>query len=269
MTVTALANCAAWLRAEPLAVDNDALADSLVATREAGFDAVALMGFQLRFGGDEAFRIVADSGLTVSTIDAALGWVEGPTDTALAEIDGLIDVADRLGCQVIHATTLDPDVDLFAATDGYATIAARAEEAGMVLGLEFLPWTGIATLAAANRICENAGPAGGILLDTWHWVRQPGGADHDLLRTLPGHRITSLQLSDVAAGPTTDVEHEAMHARLLPGDGVVDFAALLDSLAHIAATPVVAAEVLSDRLVASGPATMARHVYTATRSVLP
>ena len=42
----------------------------------------------------------------------------------------------------------------------------KREAAGMVLGLEFLPWTGIPTLAAANHIAEHGGPAAGILLDT-------------------------------------------------------------------------------------------------------
>lgn len=264
-----LANCAAWLRREPLSIDNVALEDSLRATREAGFDAVAVMGFQVQFGGDDAARIVADSGLPVSTIDAALGWVDGPSDAALAEIDGLLALADQLGAGVIHATTLNAEVDLSAAADGYAAIAERAERAGKVLGLEFLPWTGVPSLAVANQLCESAGPSAGILLDAWHWVRQPGGPDLELLRSLPGHRITSVQLSDTAATPSADVEHEAMHDRLLPGDGTVDFAALWEALDHIGAEPAIAAEVLSDDLVAAGPDAMADSVHAAARAVLP
>ena len=264
-----LANCAAWLRREPLSIDNDALEDSLRATREAGFDAVAVMGFQVQFGGDDAVRIVTDSGLRVSTIDAALGWTEGPSDAALAEIDGLLAHADRLDADVIHATTLNADVDLAAATDGYAAIAERAEQAGKVLALEFLPWTGVPSLAVANQICASGGPAAGVLLDTWHWVRQPGGPDLDLLRSLPGHRITSVQLSDVAPVPAADLEHEAMHERLLPGGGVVDYASLWEALDHIGAEPAVAAEVLSDDLVTMGADAMANAVHDSARAVLP
>ena len=269
MKIDSLANCAPVLRADPYAVDNDALAESIEASRAAGFDAVGLWGFHVQFGGDEAARIVAEAGMPVATLDAALSWVDGPTDAALAEIDGLLALADRLDCGVIHATTLNPMVDLAAAADGYAAIAERAHAADRVLGLEFLPWTGISTLALANQLCEQAGPAGGILLDAWHWTRQPGGPDLELLRSLPGHRITSVQLSDVATVPGPDVEQEAMHARRLPGDGAVDFAALWDALDHIGATPVVAAEVMDDALVARGPAEMASVVHTAARSVLP
>ena len=264
-----LSNCAPTLLANPYELDAAALGESIVASRDAGFDAVGLWGFHVQFGGDDAARAVADAGLPVLTIDAALSWVDGPTDAALGEIDGLIALADQLGAGVIHATTLGPVADVGAATDGYAAIAGRAEAAGKVLGLEFLPWTGIPTLAAANEICAGAGPAGGILLDTWHWLRQPGGPDLDLLRSLPGERITSVQLSDAPADAAAELEPEAMTARLLPGEGVVDYAAVWDALDHIGATPVVAAEVLSESLKAAGPAAMAAQVHAAARRVLP
>ena len=81
--------------------------------------------------------------------------------------------------------------------------------------------------------------------------------------------ITSVQLSDLAAEPADDVEHEAMHERLLPGTGIVDYAALWDALDHIGATPVVAAEVLRDDLVPSGMTAMGAAVHDAARGVLP
>lgn len=267
--VEMLSSCAPVLRADPYSLDNEALAESIEASQTAGFDAVGLWGFHVMFGGEDAAKIVADSGMPVQTIDAALGWVKGPSEAAVGEIDGLIALADQLDCDVIHATTLDPEVDLSAATEGYAQIAERAEAAGKVLGLEFLPWTGIPTLAAANQICEAGGPAAGILLDAWHWVRQPGGPDVDLLRSLPGHRITSVQLSDVAASTELDTEPEAMTARLLPGHGIVDFGELWAALDHIGATPVVAAEVMSNEMVADGAASMAAKVHDACRAVLP
>lgn len=264
-----LSNAVPTLLANPYELDADALAEAIAASRDAGFEAIGLWGFHVQFGGDAAAEAVAAGGLPVTTIDAALSWVEGPSDAALGEIDGLLALADRLDAPVIHATTLGPVTDVGAAKAGYAAIAARAEAAGKVLGLEFLPWTGIPTLAAANEICVDAGPAAGILLDTWHWLRQPGGPDLDLLRSLPGERITSVQLSDAPAEPAHDVEPEAMTARLLPGEGVVDYAPIWDALDHIGATPVVAVEVLSDALKARGPAAMAHAVHDAARGVLP
>lgn len=267
--VPPLANCVPTLLDDPMQIDSVALAAAIGASRDAGFDAIGLWAFHIAFGGPDADKAVADGGLPVSTLDAALSWVDGPCDAAHREIDDLLALAERLGCGVVHATTLGPVVDRGAARDGYASIAERAEAAGMVLGLEFLPWSGIPTLAAANHIAEHGGPAAGILLDTWHWVRQPGGPDLDLLHSLPGARITSVQLSDAGPVPATEVEPEAMTARLLPGDGVVDHAALWAALAAIGATPVVAAEVMSSDLVATGAEAMAAAVHRAARSVLP
>jgi len=264
-----LAICVPTLLDDPMQLDATALATAIGASRDAGFDAIGLWAFHVAFGGPDAEKAVDDGGLPVATLDAALSWVDGPSDTAHREIDDLLTLAERLDCRVVHATTLGPVADRGAARDGYASIAERAEAAGMVLGLEFLPWTGIPTLAAANHIAEHGGPAAGILLDTWHWVRQPGGPDLDLLRTLPGERITSVQLSDAAPTPAAEVEPEAMTARLLPGDGVVEHTALWAALAAIGATPVIAAEVMSSDLVATGAEPMAAAVHRAARSVLP
>jgi sugar phosphate isomerase/epimerase len=267
--MTMLSNCVPTLLANPFEINAHALAEAIAATGDAGFDALGLWGFHLQFGGEEAAAVVAACGLPVATIDAALSWVEGPSAAALEEIEGLIALADQLGANVIHATTLGAVADVGAATDGYAAIAAHAEAAGKVLGLEFLPWTGISTLAAANEIAAHGGPAAGILLDTWHWFRQPGGPDLELLRSIPGERITSVQVSDAPPAAATDIASEAMTSRLLPGAGIVDFSAVWDALEHIGATPVVAAEVLSDSLKAEGPQAMARAVHDASRRVLP
>ena len=94
MQIDALSNCAPVLRADPYSLDNDALAESIEASRAAGFDAVGLWGFHAVYGGDDAARVVTDSGMPVQTIDAALGWVAGASDEAAAEIDGLIALAD-------------------------------------------------------------------------------------------------------------------------------------------------------------------------------
>lgn len=267
--MSSLANCVPTLLADPMGLDAVALDEAIGASRDAGFDAIGLWAFHVQFGGDEAVRAVLDAGLPVATLDAALSWVEGPSDAAHREIDGLLSLADRLGCAVVHATTLGPVDDLGAARDGYASIAARADAAGVRLALEFLPWTGVPTLAVANQIAAHGGPAAGILLDTWHWVRQPGGPDLALLRSLPGERITSVQLSDAAPEPATALEPEAMGARLLPGDGIVDHGSLWEALDAIGASPVIAAEVMSSSLVARGPAAMADAVHRAARSVLP
>ncbi len=270
MNIETLSNCAPTLLADPMQLDAAALERSLAATKAAGFDGAGIWGFHVMFGGDDAARVVADCGLSIESIDAAISWADGPTDAALGEIEGLLALADQVDAPLIVATTLGPVADQSAAADGFAAIAARAADAGRTLALEFLPWTGVPTLAAANGIAGHAdSPAGGILLDTWHWARQPGGPNLELLRSLPTDRIAYVQLSDATDSPTDDLNAEAMTGRLLPGAGVVDFAEIWSALDSIGASPLVAAEVLSTELVAEGPEEMARRVHDACRAVLP
>ena len=88
----------------------------------------------------------------------------------------------------------------------------------------------------------------------------------------PRERIAYLQLCDAGPAPQPDVYVEAMTARRLPGDGVVDLAALLGALDEIGARPFVASEVFSTELAALGPAEAARRVHdacAALRSLVP
>ncbi|MEZ5169096.1 MAG: TIM barrel protein [Acidimicrobiales bacterium] len=152
-----------------------------------------------------------------------------------------------------------------------------AAAAGMVVALEFLPWTGVATFAAADDLVVATGADNAtVLLDTFHWVRQPGGPDLDRLRSVPGSRVAYVQLSEPSAAvPAPEgaaIEAEAMTARRVPdagGGGAVDFAALWAALDHIGSVPFVAAEVFNTALAAEGMAAMAAAVHDGCRSVLP
>jgi sugar phosphate isomerase/epimerase len=134
----------------------------------------------------------------------------------------------------------------------------------MKVALEFLPWTGIPDLAAAWRIVESAGdPAGGILLDTWHWQRRPGGPAPELLRTIPGERITYVQVSDTAPNPVTDLWTETMSDRRLPGEGTVDYAEVFGILSDLGVDAFTATEIFNAGIVADGPGKAARRMRDA------
>jgi sugar phosphate isomerase/epimerase len=273
MHITSLGNCPSTLLEDVMGVDAETFRDYLDATASAGFDAVSLYPFHLMFAGDGAINVVKDSGLSVGAVEAAIGWTTGPSERVTQEIDGLITAAQDLGAAIIGAACLGPIEDRAAAVEGLASIAARAAEADLVISLEFLPWTGVSTMAAANNLIIDAGePNATILLDTFHWVRQPGGPDLELLRSLPGDRIAYVQICDPSAAidmPMDQVETEAMHSRQVPGSGAVDYAAVWEALEHIGSDPFVAAEVFSDDLLTTGRAAMAKTIHDACRSVLP
>jgi len=129
-------------------------------------------------------------------------------------------------------------------------VVEAAGQVGAQVCVEFLPWSGIPDLATAWRLVEPLGPGAGIVIDGWHWVRQPGGPAPDLLRSIPGDRIGYVQVCDVAAEPAGDPLTDAMSNRLLPGEGVVDFAELFAVLREIGASPFVATEIFNPALVA-------------------
>ena len=256
-----------------MAVDGDSFRGYIDATAAAGFDSVSLWAFHLMFAGAGAVDAVRASGLKVEAVEATIGWTGGPSDAVTAEIDGLIATGSDLGARIIGAACLGPIDDTGAAAAGLASVAERAAEADMLIALEFLPWTGVPSLAAANELVLASGSdSATVLLDTFHWIRQPGGPDLDVLRSLPGDRIAYVQLcdpSDAADMPVDQIENEAMRGRQAPGAGLVDYAAIWDALEHIGSDPFVAAEVFSDQLAAQGASSMAQAVHDACRSVLP
>lgn len=261
--------CPSTLLEDPFEIDGDILRAYLDASAAAGFDSLSLWGFHVMAAGDGGVDAVRSSGLAVRCVEASIGWVNGPSDALTAEIDSLVGLGAELGAELVGAACLGPLADHGAAVGGLAAIAERAGDADMAIALEFLPWTGIPSFAAASELCNATGRANAtVLLDTWHWVRQPGGPDLDLLGSVPGSRVAYVQICDAAAEPGCDPENEAMTARLLPGDGIVDFASIWQVLDRIGSDPFVAAEVFSSEMTALGPVAMAQAVADASRRVL-
>ena len=149
-------------------------------------------------------------------------------------------------------------------------LAEVAATADMVIALEFLPWTGVPSFSAANDLVVASGADNAtILLDTWHWVRQPGGPDLDALRSVPGDRIAYVQMCDPGPARGDDLETEAMTDRRLPGSGSVDYASIWSALDDIGSSPFVAAEVFNPEMTAKGPVPMAAAIHDACWLQLP
>jgi sugar phosphate isomerase/epimerase len=258
--------CLGTLLPDPMTCDEPSFAAITRAAGDAGFATVSLFPFHAQaIGMDRTEALLADAGLRVRAVEGSTEWVNGATTALRTEVDGLLEAADRFGAGVVGACTLDPGLASFdLAVEGFAALCEQVGAHGMDVSLEFLPWTGIPDLAMAWRIVEGAGhDAGGILLDTWHWQRQPGGPALDLLRGIPGRCIRYVQVSDTAPDPVADLWTETMSDRRLPGEGTVDYAPVFATLAEIGAEPFVATEIFSAALVAQGPATAARRMRDA------
>ena len=85
----------------------------------------------------------------------------------------------------------------------------------------------------------------GVLVDTWHLARS-GGSPADLADLAP-HEIACVQLADAAPEAADDLADESRRARLLPGEGVVDFPAVAAALTKAGYDGPLGTEVLDER----------------------
>ena len=237
-----IAMCTATLVADPMSAGDSDVRAAGEAALAAGFTEASVWAHHI--------PALSGLGLQIGVIEAAMSWANADPDVATAEARRLAGLASEHAATRIMAVCLEPTIaDLDRARDNLSILVDAANDVGAQVCVEFLPWSGIPDLATAWSLVEPLGPVAGILLDTWHWVRQPGGPAFDLLAEIPGERIGYVQLCDAAPAADADLLTEAMTSRMLPGEGVVDFAAVFSALDAIHATPYIATEIFNTALV--------------------
>ena len=181
--------------------------------------------------------------------------------------NAIVDAAQEIGARNILVASRDPDVARVGSR--LRELSERLGDSGIRLVLEFLPILGIKTLhdaLAAVQIADH--PSTGVLIDSLHLARA-GHSPADL-ENLDPRLFPYLQLCDA---PSTLAEdsmkarlHEALHGRLLPGEGGL---ALRELLAVIADVPI-SLELRSESLMASypDPIDRARALHRATTAFL-
>jgi sugar phosphate isomerase/epimerase len=218
----------------------------------AAVDAAVAAGFTEGSVWAHQLHLVEGRGLDVVVVEASMAWATGTSDAARSEADHFASTAQRVGASKIVAVCMDatwPGID--PAREKLALVVEAASAVGAQVCVEFLPWSAIPDLATAWSLVEPLGADAGILLDTWHWQRQPGGPNPELLATIPPERLGYVQLCDTAPSASGDPLTEAMTNRLLPGQGTVDFGSLLGQLSSMGATPWVATEIFNPGMVKS------------------
>ena len=260
---TDIGMCTAALLADPFGASDDDLRGAVDAAAGAGCSALSVWSHQLASLGDPAQLSVP-----VVVVEGALLWSGPDAGAAATEARTLAAQAAEHGARLVLAVVLDADPpDVERARAGLGRLAEQVAEAGARVCVEFLPWSGLPSLAAAWELVGPLTADVGIVLDAWHWQRQPGGPCPGVLAGIPGERIAYLQLCDAAAQAGADPMDETMNGRLLPGEGVVDLAALLAGLEGIGADPFVATEVFNPAIVRArgGPGAASAMVGAARR----
>jgi sugar phosphate isomerase/epimerase len=262
------------------------LAERVAAATAGGFGAISLWGRDYADARAEGLRdedirlILADHGVSVAELDPAWWWPPGAADVHVppefdtSRIFGfgeaeLFAVADAVGARSLNAVDVfGGDWALDQAAEAFAGLCQRAADHGLLVHLEFLPWSKIPDLDTAWRVVRQADqPNGGLTVDAWHYFRS-GSADTGLLRTIPGDRILGLQLSDAPATPEADPLHATLHERLLPGQGELDLRGLVADLRATGTGAPYGVEVFSDALDALPSEEAGRQAGTALRQLL-
>ncbi|HEY2430023.1 MAG TPA: TIM barrel protein [Acidimicrobiales bacterium] len=262
-------------------------ADRLAAAAGAGFGAVSLWGRDYgrarRDGLSDADirSMLADHGLAVAEIDPAWWWLPGAAEVgasippahdeqnvfAYGE-DELLRIAETVGARSLNAVDVfGGEWDVEQGAEALAALADRAAEHGLLVHLEFLPWSRVPDVATAWEIVRLADrPNAGVAVDSWHFAHS--GSDDATLQKVPGDRVLGIQLSDGPSRIVGDPVAATLHARELPGTGELGVVSLVRTLDQIGAAAPIGVEVFSDELHGLGPAEAARRAAVATRAVL-
>ena len=259
--------------------------ERVAAAAAGGFSGISLWGRDYELARDEGLGdldialLLDDHGLSVGELDPAWWWLPGASQIHIPpEHDHerifrygepeLFAVADAVGARSLNA------VDVFGgswsvdeAAVAFAELCDRAADHGLLVHLEFLPWSRVPDLATAWQIVAAADrPNGGLMIDAWHYFRS--SPDGGLLRSIPGSSILGLQLCDAPAAPEADSLHATLHERLLPGDGQLPLRTLLADVRATGAAAPLGVEVFSDVLHARDPEEVGRLAGASLRGLL-
>ena len=243
------------------------LPEAIQGCLDAGLGAIGIWREQLAdVGLDEACRLVAESGLRVSSLcRGGFFTTADPSEAATAEASNREAIDETAGLNaatlVLVAGGLPPgDRDLEAAreraTRAIERLVPYAHERGVTLGIEpmnpiYAADRGvISTLGQALDIAERFDAAEvGVVVDTFHLWWEPEIADQ-LQRA--GQRIVSYQICDWI----TPLPADTLLARGMMGDGHIDFPTFTRSVASAGYRGDIEVEIFNADLWAAPPATV-------------
>jgi sugar phosphate isomerase/epimerase len=199
-------------------------------------------------GAAQMAGLLDDRGLCVAEIDVWRGWGR-PASAQSADLADqeatAFAIAERFGCRSLHV--IGPHVgSLRDAIEAFAALCDRAADHGLLVSLEFMPSTNIASAADALRIVEAADRSnGGLCVDVWH--HQRGANDLELIRALPGEKVIDVQMSDGTLVPASaDYGGDTRRNRVPPGDGQMDLVGFVQAIRSTGTTAPWSIEVCNE-----------------------
>jgi sugar phosphate isomerase/epimerase len=219
----------------------------------------------------EVAATLAARGLAVAEIEALRGWwaTSGPERDEFAELAAVaFEMADVFAARYLQVIG-SYECPFEQAVAGFAALCDRAAEHGLLVGIEWLPFTNIVTADDARRIVEAADrPNGGYCADIWHHAR--GADDLGMIRSLGAERVFAVQMSDGTRLPssTADYKTDCMTTRVPPGEGELDCVGFVRTLYEMGVRAPISLEVCSTELWAAPALDAARLAADGMRRVL-
>ncbi len=197
----------------------------------------------------EMGAILDDYGISAAELEFVSDWAHGGERGAAARRteDRMYAMAEVFGTRHINVGELRAPGEmepLEAAAERFAAMCDRAAAHGLLVAIEFLPWTGIPDPRTAWEICRMAGRRnGGLLVDSWHYFHS--GADAATLRAMPADQIVAIQFDDAARiAPAADMLYDTLH-RSMPGEGVFDLVGFIRLLDEIGVQAPISVEIIA------------------------
>ena len=175
----------------------------------------------------EVKAALRDTGIAVSDVET---FALRP-DTRIGDYRPGLELAADLGAAHVMTSGVDPDPE--RTYDNFLELCDLAAEFGLSVGIEFIAFRELRTLAEAKALIERSGKANaGIVIDALHLSRSGGTPGEVAL--LPPDQVSFVQLCDAGAQMPAfdDLAYEARNDRLLPGDGSLWLGDLIKTLAN-------------------------------------
>jgi len=207
-----------------------------------GYDYVSFRTIPLGLRGEPNYRL-ADNPDLLRELKAALKQtgIKG-LDIELARIVDDVDVsvylpeleaASELGIRQVVSSVWT--TNRAYAIDSLGRLCDLGAKVGMTINLEFVTWAGVGTLQDAVEMIQAVNqPNCGLLIDTLHFSRSRVSLED--LSTIPDSWFHIVHLCDAPAeipSAREELIYTAREARLDPGQGGIDLAAILNRIPEV------------------------------------
>ena len=229
------------------------LKEQLRASRLAGCDAISITPWHYcRWLADgittkDMLLMADDEGVKLTQLDPysrwATHWLPDNLDPAAFSLgffgfdeDDFFRIGEALRVDSMSCIITCPQsqVSIDQLIEGFARTCDRAAGLGWRCDLEFIPFWGLPDLETDWKIIKTADrDNSGLVFDFWHYLR--GKPDPALLDTIPGDRISTVQIADADAKlrPGRSLLDDCIFHRVDAGTGGFPVVELLQQLHRI------------------------------------